>query len=97
MATNDQLNLWSTVPEPSTPVRPLTVGELPEADRLELIADPSRCFTPIDGAAHLGVGRTTVYRLMADGELTSITIGRCRRIPLASIAEYVARQLRRER
>jgi hypothetical protein len=33
---------------------------------------------------------------MGDGVLTSIKIGRCRRIPIASIAEYVARRLAEE-
>ena len=45
-------------------------------------------------AKHLGVGRTTVYRLINTGELPSITIGRCRRIPLERIAAFVARRLR---
>jgi excisionase family DNA binding protein len=48
-----------------------------------------------EAAEHLGVGRTTVYRLMGEGMLTSIKIGRCRRIPIASIAEYVTEQLGR--
>jgi len=67
--------------------------QLPDVLRLELLADPSRCLTAAEAAKHLGVGRTTVYRLMGEGMLTSIKIGRCRRIPIASIAEYVTLQL----
>ena len=57
-------------------------------------ADASRCLTAEQAAEHLGVGRTTVYRLINTGELPSITIGRCRRIPLERIAAFVARRLR---
>lgn len=57
------------------------------------VADASRCYTAEQAAEHLGIGRTTIYRLIDAGELTSITIGRCRRIPLDCIAAFVARRL----
>ena len=56
-------------------------------------ADASRCLTAEQAAEHLGIGRTTIYRLIDAGDLTSITIGRCRRIPLDCIAAFVARRL----
>ena len=39
----------------------------------------------------LGVGRSTVYELIASGELETVHIGRCCRIPVAALEDYVAR------
>lgn len=39
----------------------------------------------------LGVGRSTVFGLMASGELRSVKIGRRRLIPERAISEYIAR------
>jgi excisionase family DNA binding protein len=51
-------------------------------------------FTPEQAAREvLRVGRTTVYELMASGQLRSITIGRLRRIPASALDEYIQRQL----
>lgn len=47
-----------------------------------------------DAAALLGIGRTTVYELIADGELEAVHIRRAVRVPMAAVEEYVA-QLRR--
>ncbi len=48
-------------------------------------------FTPEHAADKLDVGRTTVYALMASGELRSVKIGRSRRVPAAALEEYVGR------
>lgn len=54
--------------------------------------------TVVEAAALLGVGRTTVYELLARGDLTAVRIGRCRRVPRAIVDAYVERLLdRRER
>jgi len=47
--------------------------------------------TPVEAARRLSVGRTTIYALMASGELSSVTIGRCRRVPVTSLQSFVAR------
>ena len=39
----------------------------------------------------LNVGRTTLYKLIADGELTAVKIGRRTLISASSVDEYVAR------
>jgi excisionase family DNA binding protein len=39
----------------------------------------------------LDMGRTSVYGLMASGELRSVKIGRSRRIPADALEEYVSR------
>lgn len=46
---------------------------------------------PVESAARaLGLGKTKVYELIARGELETVTIGRARRVPVASLANYVA-------
>ena len=47
--------------------------------------------TPAEAAELLGLGRSTVYELLASGELESICIGRARRIPRDALDGYVAR------
>jgi excisionase family DNA binding protein len=42
-------------------------------------------------AQRLGVGRTTVYELTNAGELEVVHIGRCARIPIASVDAFVER------
>jgi excisionase family DNA binding protein len=48
-------------------------------------------YKPEGAAAELGVGRTTVFELMAAGELESVKIGRARRIPADALRAYVER------
>jgi excisionase family DNA binding protein len=40
----------------------------------------------------IGVKRTTMYKLIRDGEIESFTIGRLRKIRLAALEEYVKRR-----
>ena len=47
--------------------------------------------TPEEAARRLSVGRTTIYELMSSGELRSVTIGRCRRVPVSSLSLFVNR------
>jgi excisionase family DNA binding protein len=51
---------------------------------------PKLLLTPTEAAARLGVGRTTLYRLLQSGELLSVTIGRCRRIKPEALVAYAA-------
>jgi excisionase family DNA binding protein len=44
-----------------------------------------------EAAALMGVGRTTLYKLMATGELRSVQVGSSRRIPSAAVYEFVDR------
>lgn len=47
---------------------------------------------PIPEAAdRLGVGRTTIYRLITDGTLKTVTIGNRRLVPAAELEAYVER------
>jgi excisionase family DNA binding protein len=45
--------------------------------------------TPQEAAQSLGVGRTTVFRLLRTGDLASVLIGGCRRIPVTAIEDYL--------
>jgi excisionase family DNA binding protein len=47
--------------------------------------------TPEDAARRLSVGRTTIYQLMSSGELQSVNIGRCRRVPVSSLSLFVSK------
>ncbi len=45
--------------------------------------------TAIEAAKALGVGRSKVYELMAGGQLGSVKIGKCRRIPANALEAFV--------
>lgn len=42
-----------------------------------------------EAAELLGLGKSKVWELVQSGELTSVLIGRCRRIPRTSLDEFV--------
>jgi excisionase family DNA binding protein len=44
-----------------------------------------------EAAALIGIGRTTLYRLVEAGEIDSVHIGSSRRIPLLSAYAFVER------
>ena len=56
-----------------------------------MATDAPLLYTPEGAAAKIATGRTTIYALMASGELRSVKIGRSRRVPAAALEEYVTR------
>jgi excisionase family DNA binding protein len=42
-----------------------------------------------EAARRLSVGRTTLYELAARGEIQTVTIGRCRRVPVSALHSFV--------
>ena len=50
---------------------------------------PQLLVTPRQAAQALGVGRSTIYELLASGELESVRIGTSRRIPVDALDRYV--------
>ncbi len=44
-----------------------------------------------DAAAHLGLGRTTVYALVRSGALSPVRVGRRTLLPEAELVAYVGR------
>lgn len=68
----------------------------PSAGRKEPSVTPSGrklLVKPEEAATILSVGRSTVYDLMASGELESVRIKGSRRIPIAAIERFVERLL----
>lgn len=56
------------------------------------VARPDRALYPLHEAAHqLGIGRTTVFALIAAGEIETVTVGRRRLVPAEAITAFVAR------
>ncbi len=51
---------------------------------------PDLLLTCTQAAAVLSLSRATVQRLVASGELPSVTVGRARRIPVSDLQAYVA-------
>lgn len=45
--------------------------------------------TPIEVARTLGIGRSKVYELLQTGQLPSVRIGACRRIPTAAVHSFL--------
>ena len=45
-----------------------------------------------EAADRLGIGRSLLYVLLADGQVESIHIGRLRRIPADALSAYIERQ-----
>ena len=46
--------------------------------------------TPVEAATVLGIGRSKMYQLLKSGDLDSVRIGSCRRIPLRAVHTFVA-------
>ncbi|MGH3812275.1 MAG: excisionase family DNA-binding protein [Pseudonocardiaceae bacterium] len=44
-----------------------------------------------DAAERLGIGRTLMFALVAEGEIESVQVGRLRRIPAECLDEFVTR------
>ncbi len=54
--------------------------------------EPQRLLVTVEEAAKmLSIGRTVAYQLMQKGEISSVKIGRTRRVAVTSIGEYVRR------
>jgi excisionase family DNA binding protein len=47
-------------------------------------------YTPVEAAHALGVSRSTLYVLMANGDVPSVRIGSSRRIPADGLRHYIA-------
>jgi len=44
---------------------------------------------PAEVAERLRIGRSLVYELIAQGEIPSIRLGRCIRVPVAALNEWI--------
>lgn len=53
--------------------------------------DDTRLLTVEEAARRLSLGRTTIYALLKNGQITSVRVGRLRRIPAEALDAYTAR------
>jgi excisionase family DNA binding protein len=67
-----------------------------ESDVLEGSVQRPLLLTVRQAADLVGVGRTTMYKLMEAGELPSVHVGASRRIPLSAVYNYVESLCRSE-
>jgi len=61
------------------------------AQPVQMPVDPEPDVTLLtveEAARRLSLGRTTLYALLKDGQITSVRIGRRRRIPISAVAAY---------
>ena len=60
-------------------------------------ADPGQLLlSPVEAAKRLGIGRSTLYLLLADEQLESVHIGARRLVPVEGLERYVERLRRGE-
>lgn len=64
--------------------------ESPTAPAHEPDALAKRLLTIMQAAEILGVGRSTVYELIANDELEVVHIGRSARVPTSAIDDFIA-------
>jgi excisionase family DNA binding protein len=75
---------------PTSPARPAEAQSL----QVTLETDDRLLLTVAEAARRLGIGRSLLYELLADGQVESIHVGRLRRIPTDALLTYVDRQRR---
>lgn len=56
-------------------------------------ADHRLVLTIEEAARRLGIGRTTMYALIKNGDIRTVTIGRLRRVPVRCLDDYVSNLL----
>jgi excisionase family DNA binding protein len=57
----------------------------------DISPDERLLVTPEEAAKRLSLGRTTLFELIARGEVQTVTIGRCRRVPVSALRSFVER------
>ncbi|MFF5357855.1 helix-turn-helix domain-containing protein [Streptomyces scabiei] len=48
--------------------------------------------TVVEAARRIGIGRTKLYEYVSSGEISSVKIGRLRRIPAEALNDFLARR-----
>ncbi len=62
-----------------------------ESEQVRVVPEGAMLLRVEDAAERLGIARTLMFRLIKDGEVESVRVGRLRRVPVASLEEYVER------
>lgn len=68
---------------------PNSVSTIDHQEERVHVAEDRVVLTIEEAAQRLGIGRTTMYALVMNGEIRSVTIGRLRRVPVRCLTEYV--------
>lgn len=76
---------------PRTTAQPMALPPRPRARHISLtLANPEGVLLTVDEAAdRLRIGRSKMYQLLAAGQITSIHVGRLRRIEPQALLDYV--------
>ncbi|HEU5347345.1 MAG TPA: excisionase family DNA-binding protein [Ktedonobacterales bacterium] len=83
---------------PSAPSASGASGASAELSEPKQLPYTTELLLSVDQAARkLGVGRSLTYKLIFDGVLPSLMVGRFRRVPLADLEQYIASGLLAER
>ena len=85
MSTTAQLVL--VAPEPR---RQSAVPE--QVVNVNVVPDERILLTVVEAARRLGIGRSSMYRLLDAGQIRSIHVGRSHRIPVGALVEFVSLQ-----
>ena len=56
---------------------------------VNLMSDERMLLTVVEAAHRLGIGRSSMYRLLDKGQIRSIHVGRSHRVPVDALAEFV--------
>ena len=67
------------------------------AEQRQVIPEGAILLRVEEAARRLGIARTLMFRLIKDGEVESVRVGRLRRVPVASLEEYVDRLRRAQK
>lgn len=59
----------------------------------EVLPDGRLLLTVAEAAAMLSINRSTLYRMLLEGQIRTIRIGRLRRVPVSALQEFVTRQV----
>lgn len=87
----------SANPVSRSPVR-ARKAPAPEPRQQRQPAHTSELLLTVDDAARkLGIGRSLMYKLIWDGDVVSLTIGRFRRVAVAELTRYIQARMDAER
>lgn len=76
----------TSVPEPQPRKPRVSHPKLAEQPHLQ-----RQLLTPKEACAVLGVGMTTLYRLMGEGQLAFLKIGKCTKLTTKAIEDFLER------
>ena len=79
-----QTPLPAHLPEIAEPHRPGVDEPVALEDEMDKLL-----LTPVEAATALGIGRSKLYELIQSGQLPSVRIGTCRRVPAEALHNFL--------